>query len=273
MISQPEPDELTGQESASLESKQPVLEIISISKAFGPVRALRDVNVELYAGEVLGLLGDNGAGKSTLVKCVSGTLHPDSGYIRVDGRRAQIRSPQDARALGIETVYQDLQLVDVLDVPANLFLNREVYRKLPRGLRWLRILNQRQMLSDAAEIVGRLRIQIPSLRLPVEDMSGGQRQSVAVSRAVAWGRHVVLMDEPVAALGVEQTRSVLDLVKRLGHEGIAVIYISHNMQHVMEVCDRAVVLWQGQVVGNVLIPDVEPRDLVDLITGATLGSL
>ena len=250
----------------------PVLEAISISKSFGPVRALRDVSLELRAGEVVGLLGDNGAGKSTLVKCISGTFPPDSGSIRMGGEEVQIRNPQAARELGIETVYQDLQLVEVLDVPANLFLNREVYRKLPPGLRWMRIMNTKHMLREAEEIVSRLHIRIPSLGLPVEDMSGGQRQSVAVSRAVAWGRHVVLMDEPVAALGVTQTQSVLDLIRTLGEEGMAVVCISHNMQQVMEVCHRAVVLYHGQVAGDVRIADVEPRDLVDLITGATLAA-
>ena len=250
----------------------PVLEAVSISKSFGPVRALHDVSLELRAGEVVGLLGDNGAGKSTFIKCISGTFQPDSGSIRMGGQEVQIRNPQAARGLGIETVYQDLQLVDVLDVPANLFLNREIYRRLPPGLRWMRIMNKKQMLHEAEDIVSRLHIRIPSLALPVEDMSGGQRQSVAVSRAVAWGRHVVLMDEPVAALGVTQTQSVLELIRTLGEEGMAVVCISHNMQHVMEVCHRAVVLYQGQVTGDVAIADVEPRDLVDLITGASLGA-
>ena len=160
----------------------------------------------------------------------------------------------------------------MLDVPANLFLNREIYRKLPPGLRWMRVMNKKQMLREAEDIVSRLHIRIPSLALPVEDMSGGQRQSVAVSRAVAWGRHVVLMDEPVAALGVTQTQSVLNLIRTLGDEGMAVVCISHNMQHVMEVCHRAVVLYQGQMAGDVPIADVEPRDLVDLITGANLAA-
>ena len=159
----------------------------------------------------------------------------------------------------------------MLDVPANLFLNREIYRKLPPGLRWMRVMNKKQMLREAGDIVSRLHIRIPSLGLPVEDLSGGQRQSVAVGRAVAWGRHVVLMDEPVAALGVTQTQSVLNLIRTLGDEGMAVVCISHNMQHVMEVCHRAVVLYQGQVTGDVATADVEPRDLVDLITGASLA--
>jgi simple sugar transport system ATP-binding protein len=248
----------------------PALEVRSLSKSYGAVRALRDVSLELLRGEVLGLLGDNGAGKTTLVKCVAGILRPDSGTILVDGRPVRIDSPQTARALGIETVHQGLALVDSLDVASNLFLNREMVRQAP-PLRWVRWLNDARMRREAQAILDQLQIRIPSVRSPIERLSGGQRQAVAVGRAVGWGHHIVLMDEPAAALGVEQARHVLELIDRLRHRDVAVLFISHNMQHVVEVCDRAVVLRHGRKVGDVAIRDVTARDLVDLITGAQGG--
>lgn len=245
----------------------PALEVRSLSKSYGPVQALRDVSLGLYRGEVLGLLGDNGAGKTTLVKCVSGILRPDAGRIFVDGREVRIADPQTARALGIEAVHQGLALVETLDVAGNLFLNREL---LTPGLRWLRWLDKRTMYRESERILAQLQIRVPSVRHPIDRLSGGQRQAVAVGRAVGWGRHIVLMDEPAAALGVEQARHVLELVHRLRDQGVAVLFISHNMQHVIEVCDRAVVLRHGRKVGDVAIREVTARDLVDLITGARI---
>lgn len=246
----------------------PALQIVSVSKSYGSVRALIDVSFALRRGEVLGLLGDNGAGKTTLVRCISGSLAPDSGSILVDGHEAHITDPQVARSLGIETVYQDLALVSNLDVAGNLFLNREIVRPLLRPLGWM---DKKQMYEESRRILDHLHIEIPSVRQPIDSLSGGQRQAVAVGRAVAWGRQILLLDEPAAALGVEQARLVLDLVRALAERGVAVLLISHNMQHVVEACHRAVVLRHGEKVGDVDIRNVTSRDLVDLITGASVG--
>jgi simple sugar transport system ATP-binding protein len=248
----------------------PALAVQALWKSYGRVRAISDVSLSLSRGEVLGLLGDNGAGKTTLVKCVSGLLRPDSGSIFVNGNEVRIDSTQTARRLGIETVHQALGLVSTLDVASNLFLNRElVVGRWP--LRWMGWLDRKRMNREAEAILGRLQIRVSSVRQPIERLSGGQRQAVAVGRAVGWGRHIVLMDEPAAALGVEQSKHVLDLVHQLREEGVAVLFISHNMQHIVEICDRAVVLRHGYKVGDVAIRDVTARDLVDLITGARAG--
>ena len=246
----------------------PVLEVRDLRKAYGPVVALSSVTFSVRAGEVVAVLGDNGAGKSTLVRCISGMTTPDSGSILVDGQEVTISSPHVAKDFGIETVHQDLMLVGSLDVTANMFLGREKRTTIPvlRRFGWL---DRSGMRRETAQIVDRLHIRLPSINTKMEVMSGGQRQSVAVGRAVSWGRHIVVMDEPVAALGVEQTKQALDLIEQLRSTGIAVILITHNMQHVMEVCDRAVVLWHGTEVGDVRIKDVGARDLVDLITGAS----
>lgn len=247
-------------------TKTAALEARGLSKSYGPVRALHDVSFVLRGGEVLGLLGDNGAGKSTLVKCLSGAVTPDSGGILVDGEPVTVRDPDDARDCGIETVHQDLALVEHLDVAGNLYLNREIYRDMPllRAIGWL---DKRAMRQGAREKLERLRINIPSMRQPVARLSGGQRQAIAVGRAVAWGQHIVMMDEPVAALGVEQSRVVLELVGELRSAGVAVLLISHNMQDVIDHCDRAIVLRHGQKVGDVRVADVDGNDLVAMITG------
>ena len=246
------------------------LETRSLSKSYGPVRALKEVSLNLRPGEVLGLLGDNGAGKTTFVKCVAGILRPDSGSILIDGTEATVDTPQTARSLGIETVHQGLALVETLDVASNLFLNRELFVGRP-PLRWLKWLNKRRMYRESEKILAELGIRVSSVRHPIQRLSGGQRQAVAIGRAIGWGRRIVLLDEPAAALGVEQARHVLELVDRLSSQGVAVLFISHNMQHIVEVCDRAVVLRHGEMVGDVSIADVTPRDLVDLITGARVG--
>ena len=250
--------------------RRPVLEVRDLTKSFEAVKAARGVSFELYPGEVLGLLGDNGAGKSTIVSCIAGSLVPDSGVVIVDGREAIIDSPQTARGLGIETVFQDLALVDSLDVTTNMFLNREVIRSgAPRWLRWM---DRKRMHQETQEILDRLHIRIDSVRQSMSQLSGGQRQSVAVGRAVAWGHHIVLLDEPAAALGVEQTELVLQLIKTLRSEGVGVLFISHNMHDVLDVCDRAVVLRHGLKVAQLDdLNGVTTRDLVDLITGVSLG--
>ena len=243
------------------------LEVRNIEKSFGAVRALDGISLGVRAGEVMGLIGDNGAGKSTLINCLAGIIRPDAGCILLDGEEVTISSPYEARQLGIETVHQDLALIDTLDVSGNLFLNREVLSG-PRVLRWM---NKRRMHREAKEILESLRISIPSVRNAVEKLSGGQRQAVAVGRSVAWGRRIVLMDEPAAALGVEQARLVLELITTLRDRGLAVVLISHNIQAVLDVCSRAVVLRHGRAVADLELEGVTGRDLVQLITTGEMG--
>lgn len=252
---------------ATSEMAEVELAIRGLSKSFGRVHALREVTFSARSGEVVGLLGDNGAGKSTLVKCLAGTIRPDSGEVLLDGEVVDIHDPGHAQSLGIETVHQDLALVETLDVTANLFLNREIRRRGPflRRLGWM---NGREMRQQAGELLSTLRIEIPSLDQRVDLLSGGQRQAIAVGRAAGWGQRVVLLDEPAAALGVEQTELVLDLVRQLQQRNLLVVLITHNMDHVMQVCTRAVVLRHGALVADVPISGVTRTDLVRFITGA-----
>jgi D-xylose transport system ATP-binding protein len=219
-----------------------LLQIRDLSKSFGSVQALTDVDFEVRPGEVMALVGDNGAGKSTLVKCIAGTHLPDSGQILFEGNEVHIHTPKDAARLGIEVVYQDLALCDNLDVVQNMFLGREVNR--------LQILNEAPMEQHTAETLKSLAVTtIKSIRQPVATLSGGQRQSVAVARAVMWNSKLVVLDEPTAALGVAQTEQVLALVRRLGAQGLGVIMISHNLHDVFETADRITVLRLGRTVG------------------------
>jgi ABC-type sugar transport system ATPase subunit len=245
----------------------PVLSVRRAQKRFGAVHALKDVSLEVYRGEVLALLGDNGAGKSTLVKCLAGVHTLDEGDILLDGEPIAFGSPADARRAGIETVYQDLALFDNLTPAQNFYCGRELSfpRWLPRGLRFL---DQRAMDRDAAAIIDRLKVRLPKFDAPVALMSGGQRQAIAVARATVFAGKVVMLDEPTAALGLRESRKVLDLIKQLRAEGNAVILITHNMEHVVELADRAVVLRQGHKVGE-LKPDRSNRqELVSMIVGA-----
>ncbi|WP_043320718.1 ATP-binding cassette domain-containing protein [Microbulbifer sp. HZ11] len=247
--------------------KQPALTVKNISKSFGGIQALKDVSFNINKGEVVALLGDNGAGKSTLVRCVSGIHPPDTGEIQVNGRAVKIASPQDARDLGIETVFQDLAVIPEFDITANLFLNRETLSKNPL-LRFFGWLDDSAMEATASRSLQRLNSRIPNLNEAIKKLSGGQRQAVAIARAVNSGADVVIMDEPTAALGVEQSAQVNELIRLISSQGVAVLLISHNMQHVMETCDRAVVLLRGESIADVAINDVSPRDLVGFITGA-----
>jgi D-xylose transport system ATP-binding protein len=250
-------------------SGPPRLELRHISKRFGAVQALQDVNFEVYAGEVVGLVGDNGAGKSTLIKVIAGSYQPDTGEIYFEGQRVEIRNPQDASRLGIETVYQDLALCDNLDVVANLFLGRERVRTLvPRV--W-RSLSEIEMETRAITVLRSLDVKIPSVRTAVAALSGGQRQSVAVSKTVLWNSKVVLLDEPTAALGVAQTRQVLDLIRRLRAQGLAVVVISHNLRDIFDVVDRVIVLRLGRRVGSYNIKETTAEQVVAAITGAEFG--
>ena len=244
----------------------PALAIRGAAKRFGSVTALDGVDLDVRQGEVLALLGDNGAGKSTLIKCISGAYRLDSGTIQMNGEAVTIHSPANARALGIETVYQDLALFDNLRPSDNFFAGRELAGPtwLPKSLR---ILRRRQMRSATEEVLNRLQVSLPDLDSVVGLMSGGQRQAVAVSRAAAFASKVVILDEPTAALGIRESRHVLELVRRLRDEGRAVIVISHAMDHVMQVADRVVILRRGRKVGE-LIPSTETHKQIEsLIVG------
>jgi D-xylose transport system ATP-binding protein len=244
----------------------PALAVRGATKRFGAVLALDGVDIEVRRGEVLALLGDNGAGKSTLIKCISGVHRLDSGTIEMDGEPVPVHSPAAARTLGIETVYQDLALFDNLDPAANFYAGRELaaQRGLPRGLR---VLRRGSMADGTTELLRRLQVDLPDARASVGLMSGGQRQAIAVARAAAFASRVVILDEPTAALGLRESRRVLDLISRLRAEDHAVIVVSHAMDHVMEVADRAVVMRRGRKVGEE-VPRRENRQrIVALIVG------
>ncbi len=244
----------------------PLLQLRGVSKSFGAVQALSDVAIEVYAGEVVGLVGDNGAGKSTLIKAISGVGPPDTGEFFVEGQPVRISSPQVATRLGLETVYQDLALCDNLDVVANLFLGKE--ERAP-----LRTLNETDMEKRTIQVLRTLDVKIPSVRTIVASLSGGQRQSIAVAKTILRNAKVVLLDEPTAALGVAQTRQVLNLIRRLREQGLGVIVISHNLADVFEVVDRVVVLRLGKLVGSYDIKATTAEKIVAAITGAQFGEL
>ncbi|GAB3464374.1 ATP-binding cassette domain-containing protein [Actinophytocola sediminis] len=245
---------------------EPLLELIGINKSFGPMHVLHDVDFTVRAGEVTALVGDNGAGKSTLVKCVSGIYPMDSGEVRFRGEPVTIHSPKEAADLGIEVVYQDLALSDNLDVVQNMFLGRE------RGSRWL--MDESSMERAARETLASLAVRtVKSVRTPVAALSGGQRQTVAIAKAVLWESKVVLLDEPTAALGVAQTRQVLDLVRRLAEQGLGVVLISHNMADVFEVADRISTLYLGRLVADLPSKETTHSQVVELITAGRSGDL
>jgi len=245
---------------------EPRLRLKGINKSFGAVRALTDVDFEVYAGEVVGLVGDNGAGKSTLIKAISGVGPPDSGEIFLEGQPVKITGPQVSTHLGIETVYQDLALCDNLDVVANLFLGRE--ERSP-----IRSLSEIHMEQRTLQVLRTLDVKIPSVRTPVMSLSGGQRQSIAVAKSILRNASVVLLDEPTAALGVAQTRQVLHMIRRLRDQGLAVVVISHNLADVFEVVDRVIVLRLGKRVATFDVKSTTPERVVSAITGAEFGAL
>jgi D-xylose transport system ATP-binding protein len=244
----------------------PILQMTGINKSFGPVHVLHDVDFAVYPGEVTALVGDNGAGKTTLVKCISGIYSVDSGEVRFNGQPVSIHGPRDAAALGIEVVYQDLALCDNLDIVQNMFLGRE-QRK--RGL-----LDEGEMERRARDVLASLSVRtVKSVRQVVSSLSGGQRQTVAIAKAVLWESKVVMLDEPTAALGVAQTRQVLDLVRRLADAGHGVVLISHNMNDVFEVADRIAALYLGRLAADVAASEVTHGQVVELITAGRSGEL
>ncbi len=244
----------------------PILRLEGISKRFGAVQALADVDFEVHAGEVLGLVGDNGAGKSTLVKTIAGINVADQGTYSFEGKAVHVHGPNDVTKLGVSTVYQDLALCDNLDVVNNLYLGREDRGGLP-------VLREEPMEKRARDVLRGLSVKIPHVRTPVAELSGGQRQSVAVARSVMWDAKIVLLDEPTAALGVAQTRQVLDLILRLRERGLGVVVISHNMADVFEVCDRIVVMRLGRRVATFDVKAASREEVVGAITGAEFGQL
>jgi D-xylose transport system ATP-binding protein len=240
---------------------KPIIEMRGIDKHYGGVHAVQGVDLDIYPGEIHALVGDNAAGKSTLIKILSGAVTKDAGTISFDGQPVEIKTPRDAKQLSIETVYQDLALADNLDVPSNVFLGREMTRT---GL--LRfMLDNREMAKRSRSLLSRLKINIPNSRLRVRSMSGGQRQSIAIARCVCFNARVVILDEPTAALGVEETRKVYALVREMRDQGLAVLLISHNLNHVIDNCDRITVLKTGRLVGSRTVQDTSHDEILRMI--------
>jgi D-xylose transport system ATP-binding protein len=253
------------------QEQSPILELKGISKRFGAVQALSEVDFEVYLNEVVGLVGDNGAGKSTLVKIIAGTYHPDSGKYLFERREVSVNNPREATDLGIQTVYQDLALCDNLDVVANLYLGREEMQTVVPGV--LDTIDEIEMEQKAHKFINELHVKIPSVRSQIATLSGGQRQSVAVARAVMWNSKVVLLDEPTAALGVEQTQQVKNLIVRLREQGLGVVVISHNLADIFDVSDRIIVLRLGKRVATFETHVSNPEQVVAAITGAVFGAV
>lgn len=233
-----------------MDSPQKIIELKNISKYFGAVRALEKVNFELYEGEILALLGDNGAGKSTLIKIISGVYPQDEGEIWVFGQKTLLKNPLDAMRIGIVTIYQDLALFDNLDVPANLFAGREMIDKGAIN-KVMGFAARKKMTQESRACLERISVEISDYRQPVKFMSGGQRQSIAIAKAIYWGQRIVIMDEPTAALGVRESGKVIQLIRDLKQHGVSVILIMHNIDQVIEIAERAIVLRQGIRVGEV----------------------
>ena len=243
---------------------EPILSLRGINKSFGPVHVLKNVDFDAYAGQVTALVGDNGAGKSTLIKCIAGIYQAEEGEFIFEGNRVEVTGPRDATALGIEIVYQDLALCDNLDIVHNMFLGREVKKGV--------VLNESNMESLARKTLDSLSVRtVKSIRQNVSSLSGGQRQTVAIARAVLWNSKVVILDEPTAALGVAQTEQVLNLVRRLADNGLAVILISHNLNDIFQVADNIAALYLGTMAGQVKKNDVTTNQVIELITTGKSG--
>lgn len=245
---------------------EPLLEVKNLTKRFGGLTAVNSVDLAIYPGEVVGLVGDNGAGKSTLIKMIAGVYQPNEGEIYFEGKRVDITHPAQARELGIETIYQDLALAGNLDVPANIFLGREMKRRYLGGV--IRVLDGDAMQEESRKLLETLDVQFPSLTARIDNLSGGQRQAVAISRAMYWNAKMLIMDEPTNNLGVVEQRKVLDLILRLRDQGISVILISHTMHDVFAVTSRIIVMHRGRKVGERRTDQTDPQEIVQYMVGA-----
>ena len=250
------------------DTRKIILETKGLTKHYGGVQALNDADFKMYADEHIAIVGDNGAGKSTFVRNITGVEQRTSGAVFIDGQPVNFASPQEARAHGIETVYQNLALADHLDVPANIFLGREAVRFRLGPLSWL---DKKAMMRRATELLEQTGIKIPDLRQPVAGMSGGQRQCVAISRAAGWGSKLIIMDEPTAALGIQETTRVENIIRGLKERGVPVIIISHNLRQVFNLVDRIVVFRQGRIAGVLDAKEASGNDVVAMITGVDQG--
>ena len=256
--------EQTGRVSIGGGSAGWTLQVRRVCKRFGAIQVLSDVSIEVASGEVLGVVGDNGAGKSTLMKVISGVLRPESGEILLDGEPVHFRTPRDARDSGIETIYQDLALADHLDVGANIFLGREPIRRLA-GL--VPVIDEARVRGEVTDLLARIESHIPDASARVLDLSGGQRQAVAIARALYWKARIVIMDEPTAALAVMETQNVLRMARQLADEGIGVLFIGHNLIEVLKVCDRVIVMYRGRTVFQARSADTSQNELIRYMTG------
>ena len=259
-------------QAPTVEPTPPVLEARHISRNFGAVVALADASIALQRREVLGLVGDNGAGKSTLLKILSGVLSASGGEICLEGREIRLRRAQDALEAGIETVYQDLALVDTMSAYQNVYLGRETLAR-PWLMRVLDLVDDREMRRRSREVLDALSVKIPSINVSVKGMSGGQRQCLAIARALLWGRRIVILDEPTAALGVRESGQVLDVIRDLRKHDVSVIVVTHNMQQLMEVADRVTVMRLGRTIATRNVKDASVEEVVGLITGAIAGDV
>ncbi len=244
----------------------PLLQAVNLTKRFGGLTAVDSVSLDINAGEVVGLVGDNGAGKSTFIKMIAGVYPPDAGDLFFEDHKVNFTRPRDALDHGIETIYQDLALAENLDVGANIFLGRELKNRYLGGA--IKTLNRSKMREESAKVLNRLDIKIPSLTQQIRNLSGGQRQAVAIARTIYWNAKMIIMDEPTAALGVAQQHEVLTLVRTLSDQGVPVIIISHNMQDVFAVSDRIVVMRRGKKVGERVAKQSTPDEIVSLMVGA-----
>ena len=256
----------------STDHASPVLEARRITRNFGAVVALANASLQLHRNEVLGLVGDNGAGKSTLLKILSGIIAASSGEIAIDGTQVHLRRAQDALGARIETVYQDLALVDTMSAYQNVYLGREELSKNPVA-RFFNLVDDRQMRERAREVLNSLKVKVPSINVSVKGMSGGQRQCLAIARALLWGRRIVILDEPTAALGVRETEQVLEVIRDLRQHNVSVIIVSHNMQQMMSVADRITVMRLGRTIAKRVVKDTQVSEFVGLITGAVPGDI